>query len=88
LLTDNSIIFGSTYAWLDDSQANLGAGEHAAAAQRSSRGVHLIAHGSGHWIQLDQPALVVAAIRQVVEHYRQTRGFRTVAFPPGSTRMQ
>jgi pimeloyl-ACP methyl ester carboxylesterase len=62
--------------------------EHAAAAQRSSRGVHLIAHGSGHWIQLDQPALVVAAIRQLVEHYRQTRGFRTVAFPPGSTRMQ
>ncbi|MCL6480201.1 MAG: alpha/beta hydrolase [Firmicutes bacterium] len=48
----------------------------AAIAKRSSRGVHLLAHGSGHWIQLDQPELIIAAIRQIVEQYRQTGGLQ------------
>ena len=43
---------------------------HQCAAQLSTRGVHIVAHQSGHWIQLDQPQLVVAAIRQVIEACR------------------
>ncbi len=62
--------------------------EHAAAARLSSRGVHLVAHDSGHWVQLDQPGLVVTAIRQVVEHFRQTSGCRLAAFPPSGARIQ
>jgi pimeloyl-ACP methyl ester carboxylesterase len=40
---------------------------HAALAQRSPRGKHIIAAGSGHWIHFDEPALVAAAIREVIE---------------------
>jgi pimeloyl-ACP methyl ester carboxylesterase len=39
-------------------------------ARLSRRGKHLVATRSGHWIQLDQPELVVEAIRQVVEQVR------------------
>jgi len=35
-------------------------------AQLSSRGRHVVANGSGHWIHLDHPELVVRAIREVV----------------------
>jgi pimeloyl-ACP methyl ester carboxylesterase len=35
-------------------------------AARASAGSHIIAEQSGHYIQLQQPELVVAAIRQVV----------------------
>lgn len=58
--------------------------EAAATAKRSSRGVHIVAHGSGHWIQLEQPALIIAAIRQIVEQYRQTGGWGTASVQPGS----
>ena len=34
--------------------------------RRSSRGRHIIAAKSGHWIQLDEPALVVEAIREML----------------------
>ncbi len=39
-------------------------------ARLSRRGKHLVATRSGHWIQLDQPELVIEAIRQVVEQVR------------------
>jgi pimeloyl-ACP methyl ester carboxylesterase len=35
-------------------------------AARSSRGRHLVARQSGHWIPLDEPELVIQAIRDVV----------------------
>jgi pimeloyl-ACP methyl ester carboxylesterase len=35
-------------------------------ARRSPRGRHIIARKSGHWIQLDEPDLVVEAIREMV----------------------
>ena len=34
-------------------------------ACRSPRGKHIVARESGHWIQLDEPALVVDAIREI-----------------------
>ncbi len=36
-------------------------------AQQSSRGKRIVAEKSGHYIQLDQPELVIDAIREVVE---------------------
>lgn len=41
--------------------------EQAEAARLSPCGRHVIVANCGHWIQLDQPAAVVAAIRSVVE---------------------
>jgi pimeloyl-ACP methyl ester carboxylesterase len=35
-------------------------------ARRSARGQHIIAVKSGHWIQFDEPELVVAAIRAMI----------------------
>ncbi|WP_242028480.1 alpha/beta hydrolase [Pseudanabaena sp. FACHB-2040] len=40
---------------------------HADLATESPQGVHIVAHESGHVIQLDAPELVIDAIRQVVE---------------------
>jgi pimeloyl-ACP methyl ester carboxylesterase len=40
-------------------------------AARSSQGRLVVADRSGHYIQLDEPALVVTAIRQVVESVRR-----------------
>ncbi len=42
-------------------------------AQLSSRGRHLVASGSGHWIHLDHPELVSMAIREVVAAARSLR---------------
>src|SRR5260370_29798332 len=44
--------------------------DRAASATHSSRGRHIVAEKSGHWIHLDEPALVVDAIREVVEQAR------------------
>jgi pimeloyl-ACP methyl ester carboxylesterase len=41
-----------------------------ALAARSVRGRHMVAANSGHWIHLDQPELVVEAIREMVEWVR------------------
>jgi pimeloyl-ACP methyl ester carboxylesterase len=41
--------------------------ERQALARRSPRGKHIVARKSGHWIQLDEPELVVQAIREMVE---------------------
>ncbi len=40
-------------------------------AKISSRSTHIIAEGSGHFIQEEQPALVVEAIYQIIEEARQ-----------------
>ncbi|HEU4686908.1 MAG TPA: hypothetical protein VFS23_01030, partial [Vicinamibacterales bacterium] len=37
-----------------------------ALAARSERVRHIVAARSGHWIQFDEPELVVAAVRQLV----------------------
>lgn len=44
--------------------------EHAAEAQRSDRGVHRIIPETGHWLQLDTPEAVCAAVRDVAEIVR------------------
>jgi pimeloyl-ACP methyl ester carboxylesterase len=41
--------------------------ERAAMADHSLRGTHIVAEKSGHWIHLDEPALVVEAIRKMVK---------------------
>src|SRR6266480_2760169 len=38
----------------------------------SSRGRHLVASDTGHWIHLDRPELIIQAIRQVVAVVRST----------------
>lgn len=40
--------------------------EHARIVACSNRGRHIVATGSGHWIHLDEPALVVDAVREMV----------------------
>jgi pimeloyl-ACP methyl ester carboxylesterase len=40
---------------------------HEALAHLSSQGKHIVASKSGHWIQLDEPDLVIESIREVVE---------------------
>jgi len=42
-------------------------------AQLSTRSTHVIAINSGHYIQLDRPDVVIAAVRDVVEQARQMR---------------
>jgi pimeloyl-ACP methyl ester carboxylesterase len=46
--------------------------QHRQLARLSSQGRHIVAHASGHWIQFDEPDLVVAAIREVVDRARHT----------------
>ncbi|HEY9623959.1 MAG TPA: alpha/beta hydrolase [Crinalium sp.] len=43
---------------------------HADLAKNSLQGVHIVAHESGHAIQLDKPEVVIDAIRKVVEEVR------------------
>jgi len=45
-----------------------------ALASRSTRGRHILAANSGHWIPLDEPQLVVQVIREVVEASRASHG--------------
>ena len=44
--------------------------EHEDLARLSSQGKHIVASKSGHWIQLDEPGLVVESIREVVGSVR------------------
>jgi pimeloyl-ACP methyl ester carboxylesterase len=48
--------------------------KHRALARLSSHGGHITAAGTGHWIQFDDPALVVAVVRNVVECVRRANG--------------
>jgi pimeloyl-ACP methyl ester carboxylesterase len=47
---------------------------HRELTRLSSEGRHIVATSSGHWIQFDEPALVIAAVRQLVERVRSTNG--------------
>jgi pimeloyl-ACP methyl ester carboxylesterase len=40
--------------------------EREALTRRSPRGLHIVARKSGHWIQLDEPELVVESIREAI----------------------
>jgi len=44
--------------------------EHRELARLSSSGTHLVAEHSGHWIQFDEPQLIVTAIRGIVDDVR------------------
>jgi pimeloyl-ACP methyl ester carboxylesterase len=44
--------------------------EREAMARRSPHGQHIVAAKSGHWIQLDEPELVVQAIREMIERVK------------------
>jgi pimeloyl-ACP methyl ester carboxylesterase len=46
--------------------------KHRELARLSLQGRHVVAAKSGHWIQFDEPALVVTAVREVVERARQS----------------
>ena len=39
-------------------------------ARRSTRGRHIVASRSGHWVPLDQPELVIAVIKEMVDTIR------------------
>lgn len=43
-----------------------GLAEHRAIAALSPRGQHIVAQQSGHWVQVEEPQLVIDAIRRVV----------------------
>jgi pimeloyl-ACP methyl ester carboxylesterase len=44
---------------------------HRQLTRRSSQGRHVVAARSGHWVQFDEPDVVVAAIREVVDAVRR-----------------
>jgi pimeloyl-ACP methyl ester carboxylesterase len=44
---------------------------HETFASQSLRGRLVLAHESGHWVPLDQPAIVIEAIAQIVEMVRR-----------------
>jgi pimeloyl-ACP methyl ester carboxylesterase len=46
--------------------------EHAAIAANSLRGRHMIAEKSRHWIHLDEPEVVIQAVRDMVEAVRNS----------------
>jgi pimeloyl-ACP methyl ester carboxylesterase len=52
-------------------------GQQEALARRSTRGRHVIASQSGHWVPLDEPALVISVIREMVEAIRRDRQLLT-----------
>ena len=47
--------------------------EQARMTALSSRGQQIVARGSGHWIHLDEPEIVVSAIREIVRAARTVR---------------
>ena len=62
-----------------------------ALARRSTRGRHIVASHSGHWVPLDEPELVIAVIREMVDDdpgdsrvERHLRG----SFPRSGSRMR
>ena len=61
--------FGDVPVVVVSGETNSDAGQLARQAQlaaRSTRGRHILAERSGHWIPLDRPDVVVAAIREVI----------------------
>jgi pimeloyl-ACP methyl ester carboxylesterase len=47
---------------------------HRALTRLSSDSRHIVATNSGHWVQFDEPDLVVAAVRDIVERVRRMNG--------------
>lgn len=47
---------------------------HRALAARSSRGRHIVAQKSGHWILFDEPELIVSAVNDMVSEWRRLHG--------------
>jgi pimeloyl-ACP methyl ester carboxylesterase len=47
--------------------------EHEAIARGSSRGRHIIAERGGHWVHLDEPSVVVDAVRDIFHSYSRSR---------------
>jgi pimeloyl-ACP methyl ester carboxylesterase len=47
---------------------------HRALADGASEGQHLIAPRSAHWVQFDEPELIVSAVRNLVESDRGRPG--------------
>ena len=47
--------------------------EHRVLASRSADARHVIANRSTHWVQFDEPELIVDAVRELVA---RSRGFR------------
>jgi pimeloyl-ACP methyl ester carboxylesterase len=45
--------------------------EQASVARLSTAGRHVVAEDSGHWVHLDRPDLVVAAVREVLAAARR-----------------
>jgi pimeloyl-ACP methyl ester carboxylesterase len=45
---------------------------HRKLARLSTQSRHIVAEKSGHWIQFDEPSVVVNAIHEVVERARRT----------------
>jgi pimeloyl-ACP methyl ester carboxylesterase len=52
--------------------------KHRQLARLSTKSRHLVATRSGHWIQFDEPELVVAAIRDIVDRTRHTIASRAI----------
>jgi pimeloyl-ACP methyl ester carboxylesterase len=48
--------------------------ERDAIAKQSPRGKHIVVQNSGHWIHLDQPQVVIEAIREMVASVRSVSG--------------
>jgi pimeloyl-ACP methyl ester carboxylesterase len=45
--------------------------EHKALAASSTRGSHIVAENSGHWVHLDRPDLIAAAVQDIaLQHHR------------------
>jgi pimeloyl-ACP methyl ester carboxylesterase len=53
--------------------------QQTALAASSTRGRHIIAPNSGHWVPLDEPALVVDAVRDVLQAAARLTGTATTA---------
>jgi pimeloyl-ACP methyl ester carboxylesterase len=59
---------------LSAASATPGELEERDALAQMTRGAHVVASGSGHWIQFDEPRLVIDAIRGIAERVRAGSG--------------
>lgn len=52
-------------------QEQIAASSNGALARTSTLGLHIVASKSAHWVQFDEPELLVETIREVVEASRR-----------------
>ena len=45
---------------------------HRMLAEASNAGRHIMAARSAHWVQFDEPELIVEAVQELVESFRRT----------------